>query len=66
MSREKTKKVLEDFGEKIVSQIKKGKNPEIEMALRNLSNIIYDTKNKILKLGDKVQNSAFKKVFADS
>ncbi len=55
----KSKKVLEEFGEKIVSQIKKGKNPEIEMSLRNLSNIVYDVKNKILKLGDKIQNRSF-------
>ncbi len=58
-SNNKSKKVLEDFGNKIVDQIKKGKNPEIEMSLRNLSNIVYDTKQKILKLGDKMSSRIF-------
>jgi len=55
----KSKKVLEDFGNKIVDQIKKGKNPQIEMSLRNLSNIVYDTKDKILKLGNKMSSREF-------
>ena len=59
MAETKSKKILEEFGNKIVNQIKKGKNPEIEMSLRNLSNIIYDTKNKILKLGDKTSLRSF-------
>ena len=50
---------VEELGNKIVSQIKKGKNPEIEFTLRNLSNIIYDTKKKILKLGDKTATRSF-------
>lgn len=59
MAENKSKKGLEEFGDKIVGQIKKGKNPEIEMSLRNLSNIIYDTKSKILKLGDKTSLRSF-------
>ncbi|MBI2671467.1 DNA topoisomerase IV subunit A [Candidatus Woesearchaeota archaeon] len=59
MSKEKSKKILEEFGDNLVKQIKKGKNPEIEMTLRNLSNIIFDTKQRILKLGDKTQNRSF-------
>ena len=45
--------VLESLGSNLVKQINSGKNPEIEFTLRNLSNIIYDQKSKILKLGDK-------------
>src|SRR3989344_8906054 len=59
MKENKSKKGLEEFGEKIVNQIKKGKNPEIEISLRNLSNIVYDTKQKILKLGNKISTRSF-------
>ena len=59
MTANKSKKELENLGDDIVSQIKKGKNPEIEMTLRNLSNIIFDTKKRILKLGNKTQNRSF-------
>jgi DNA topoisomerase-6 subunit A len=51
--------VLEEFGRKIIDQTKKGKNPEIEFPLRNLSNIVYDQKSKTLKLGDKVGIRSF-------
>ncbi|MBI2667576.1 DNA topoisomerase IV subunit A [Candidatus Woesearchaeota archaeon] len=50
---EDQKKVLKKFGKEIVEQTKKGKNPEIEFPLRNLSNIVYDKKTKTLRLGNK-------------
>ncbi len=53
MNRDDPKRILKAWGEKIVEQIKKGKNPEISFQLRNLSNIVYDKKSKTLKLGDK-------------
>src|SRR3989338_6530410 len=49
----KPKEEIELFGKKLVSQIEKGKNPEIIFPLRNLSNIVYDKKTKTLRLGDK-------------
>ena len=55
----KSREAVESFGEKILSQIKKGKNPEIEMTLRSLNNIIYDKKKKILRLGDKKSSRSF-------
>jgi len=59
MSRDDPKRILKLWGEKIVAQIKKGKNPEINFPLRNLSNIIYDKKTKTLKLGDKYGSRNF-------
>ena len=50
---------IEELGKKILMQLKKGKNPEITFTLRNLSNIIFDTKKKILRLGDKVSTRSF-------
>ncbi len=53
------KNSLKELGMKLIEQIKKGRNPEIVFPLRNLSNIIYDTKSKTLKLGDKKGTRAF-------
>ncbi|MFH1376155.1 MAG: DNA topoisomerase IV subunit A [Candidatus Woesearchaeota archaeon] len=50
---------LEELGKNLSRQIKKGKNPEIKFLLRNISNIVYDQKNKILKLGDKKISRSF-------
>jgi len=61
MKKEKleSKRQLELFGKDIVKQIEKGKNPEIEFALRNLSNIVFDKKSGTLKLGDKKGSRSF-------
>jgi len=59
VAKEDPKKVLKEFGNKIVEQVKKGKNPEIIFPLRNLSNIVYDTKTKTLKLGNKKGSRTF-------
>ncbi len=53
------KRALKELGLKLVEQLKKGKNPEIIFPLRNLSNIIYDTKSKTLKLGNKMGSRSF-------
>ncbi len=55
----KAGKKLAEFGKDIVNQINKGKNPEIEFLLRNLSNIVYDKKSGILKLGSKKASRTF-------
>jgi len=59
MSEQESKKTLKEMGLKIVSQLDKGKNPEIIFPLRNLSNIIYDKKTKTLKLGNKKGSRTF-------
>src|SRR3989339_1581337 len=59
MAKQDQKKVLKEFGLRIVNQIEKGKNPEITFPLRNLSNIIYDKKTKTLKLGNKLGSRSF-------
>ncbi len=59
MAKEDSKKLLKEFGNKLVEQIKKGKNPEVVFPLRNLSNIVYDTKSKTLKLGNKKGSRSF-------
>jgi len=50
---------LEELGNNLLKQLRKGKNPEIEFTLRNLSNIVYDKKKGILKLGNKKGSRSF-------
>jgi DNA topoisomerase-6 subunit A len=51
--KEAQKKLREKIGEKILKDIEKGENPNIEIPLRTLSNIIYDSKTGMLTLGEK-------------
>ncbi len=59
MEKKKPKDEIKLFGKKIVDQIDKGKNPEINLALRSLNNIVYDKKTKTLKLGNKIATRSF-------
>ncbi|MDO8556336.1 MAG: DNA topoisomerase IV subunit A [Nanoarchaeota archaeon] len=59
MAKSDSKKVLEELGKKIVTDVGKGKNPTISIPVRALSNIVYDKKSKTLKLGDKVGARSF-------
>ncbi len=54
-AKEKTvaKEKVVQLGKKLVSDIEKGTNPSIEVPVRSLSNISFDTKAKTLVLGDK-------------
>lgn len=54
-----SKIALEKLGKKLVNDIDKGKNPSIEMALRSLSNVSFDKKNKTLTLGNKTAERSF-------
>ena len=53
MEKRKSTKKLTELGNAIVSEIKKGKNPSMEVPVRSLSNVSFDEKAGLLKLGDK-------------
>lgn len=55
----KIKEELKEFGNQIIKQIDKGKNPMIKVPIRALSNVIYDKKTKTLILGDKTAERSF-------
>lgn len=46
-------KELENIGFRILQQIEKNENPYLEVPIRALSNVHYDEKTKLLKLGEK-------------
>lgn len=52
-------KGLEEFGNALVADIEKGRNPTIEFTLRSLSNIVFDERTRTLGLGDKRQQRIF-------
>src|SRR2546428_11236613 len=58
-SRTEAEKKLEEFGNKIFKQVDTGENPEIEIPIRSLSNVIYDQETKRLTLGDKAAKRFF-------
>jgi DNA topoisomerase VI subunit A len=52
-------KELEKMGDKILSQIDRQENPNIEIPIRALSNVIFDKKAGSLALGDKTAKRYF-------
>lgn len=52
-------KVLENMGNKIIAQIEKKENPDIEIPIRALSNVIFDKKSGQLTLGNKTAKRYF-------
>ena len=49
----KIKEKLKGLGEDVLKDIDKKKNPDINIPIRSLSNVIYDEKTKMLTLGDR-------------
>ena len=52
-------KSLKDLGVKIVKDIESGKNPSMDVPIRTLSNVIYDSKSKMITLGNKIAKRYF-------
>ncbi len=50
---------LVSLGMSVVSDIKKGQSPKIELSVRGLSNVKYDKESKTLQLGDKTAQRFF-------
>ena len=53
MKKNKSTEKLTELGKSIVREIKKGQNPNMDVPIRNLSNVSFDQKKKLLKLGEK-------------
>ncbi|MDD5148706.1 MAG: DNA topoisomerase IV subunit A [Candidatus ainarchaeum sp.] len=52
-------KKLEGLGDDVLGQIEAGKEPAIELPVRNIGNIFFDKKSKTIKLGDKTSQRQF-------
>ncbi len=53
------KKKLNEFGKKLVEDVKKNKQPKIDVPVRALSNVVYNEKTKTLELGKKTAERLF-------
>ncbi len=49
--KQEAKKNLKQLGTKVVGQIDEGKNPELEVPIRTLSNVRYDPATKMITIG---------------
>ena len=56
---EGAKEILEGFGDSILADIGRGKNPKFVTSVRSRSNIIYDEKNGFLRLGSSKEERNF-------
>tara|TARA_Y100000310_G_C20699055_1_gene827993 strand:+ start:5123 stop:6217 length:1095 start_codon:yes stop_codon:yes gene_type:complete len=52
-------KELKEVGDGLIKEINKGKSPTLEFGVRALSNITFDKKEQMLKLGKKQQQRTF-------
>lgn len=59
MKRKEVANSLRGLGEKVLEQIRKGKNPNIKIPIRSSSNVIWDEKAGLLRLGEKKSKRYF-------
>jgi DNA topoisomerase-6 subunit A len=59
MKKGEPKERLSEFGVEVLEQINSMKNPNIKLPIRSLSNIYFDEKNKLIRLGDKVSQRSY-------
>ncbi len=53
------KKKLQELGKRLTEEVKKGKQPKIDIPVRALSNVAYNEKTKTLELGKKTAERLF-------
>jgi len=53
------KSKLTRLGKEVLKQIEQGENPSLAIPIRSLSNVVYDEKTKLIRLGDKVSKRYF-------
>jgi len=54
-----TKKSIEKMGKKLVDDINSQRNPSMDVPIRNLSNVFYDKKSKLITLGTNISKRYF-------
>ena len=55
----KPREKLEKLGKSVLTQLEQGKNPDITTPVRVLSNIFFDEKSGLVKLGDKTSHRTY-------
>ncbi len=57
--RNDAKKALKELGLKLAKMIEEGKNPYIDVPIRSFSNVFYDEKSNLLRLGNRTAKRYF-------
>src|SRR3972149_11870653 len=52
-------KKFEEAAEEVIKNIEKKQNPKLKIPLRGLTNVYFDEKARMIKLGDKQQTRTF-------
>ncbi|BAD84987.1 type II DNA topoisomerase VI, subunit A [Thermococcus kodakarensis KOD1] len=55
----KVLKMLDEHARRILEDIKAGKNPHFDIPMRGLSNVYFDEKSRLIKMGDKLSRRYF-------
>jgi DNA topoisomerase-6 subunit A len=59
LEKKKAKQNLEAVGKKVVTDIEKGNNPSLDVPIRSLSNVRFDTKNKMIMMNNAMSKRYF-------
>ena len=54
-----TEKKIVNLGNDVLGYLKKARNPDINLPIRALSNIYFDEKHKLIRLGNKVSHRTY-------
>lgn len=55
----KVLKALEEYGRGVLEDIKAGKNPYFDIPMRGISNVYFDEKARVIRMGDKLSRRYF-------
>ncbi|MDI3474546.1 MAG: topoisomerase subunit [Thermococcaceae archaeon] len=55
----KVLKALEEYGRRVLEDIKAGKNPYFDIPMRGISNVYFDEKARVIRMGDKLSRRYF-------
>ncbi|WP_457752523.1 DNA topoisomerase IV subunit A, partial [Thermococcus sp.] len=50
---------LEEYGKRVLENIRQGKNPYFDIPMRGLSNVYFDEKKRVIRMGDKLSRRYF-------
>ena len=56
---QKVLKKLEEYGRRVLEEVKQGKNPYFDIPMRGLGNVYFDEKKRVIRMGDKLSRRYF-------
>ncbi len=56
---QKVLRKLEEYGKRVLENIAQGKNPYFDIPMRGLSNVYFDEKKRVIRMGDKLSRRYF-------